>query len=166
MHDALLTHHTDFYHSPCRGHKCSDKYCACAALSATPDQKGTSGRCYIAAVAPKGAWRRCKYPPDATFFVLIILPSDMVSCRQDTAPSADHTRHWNDTNKRSIMGQLMVSFQCWAGSTDEDINLFLVGGKTRQTKRVRPGDVILPQRRRKVHGGGANSPPMQPSLCW
>jgi len=27
------------------------------------------------------------------------------------------------------MDQLMVSFQCWAGSADEDINLFLVGGK-------------------------------------
>jgi hypothetical protein len=26
------------------------------------------------------------------------------------------------------MDQLMVSFQCWAGSADEDINLFLVGG--------------------------------------
>ena len=29
----------------------------------------------------------------------------------------------------------------------------------RQTKMVRPGDVLLPQRRRKVLGGGANSPP-------
>jgi len=28
------------------------------------------------------------------------------------------------------MDQLMVSFQRWAGSADEDINLFLVGGKT------------------------------------
>jgi hypothetical protein len=27
------------------------------------------------------------------------------------------------------MDQLMVTFQCWAGSADEDINLFLVGGK-------------------------------------
>jgi len=27
------------------------------------------------------------------------------------------------------MNQLMVSFQRWAGSADEDINLFLVGGK-------------------------------------
>ncbi len=27
------------------------------------------------------------------------------------------------------MDQLMVSFQCWAGSADEDLNLFLVGGK-------------------------------------
>jgi hypothetical protein len=27
------------------------------------------------------------------------------------------------------MDLLMVSFQCWAGSADEDINLFLVGGK-------------------------------------
>ncbi len=27
------------------------------------------------------------------------------------------------------MDQLMVSFQRWAGSADEDINLFLVGGK-------------------------------------
>jgi hypothetical protein len=27
------------------------------------------------------------------------------------------------------MDQLMVSFQCWTGSADEDINLFLVGGK-------------------------------------
>ena len=27
------------------------------------------------------------------------------------------------------MDQLMVSFQCWAGSADEDISLFLVGSK-------------------------------------
>ena len=27
------------------------------------------------------------------------------------------------------MDQLIVSFQRWAGSADEDINLFLVGGK-------------------------------------
>jgi hypothetical protein len=27
------------------------------------------------------------------------------------------------------MDQLMLSFQRWAGSADEDINLFLVGGK-------------------------------------
>jgi len=27
------------------------------------------------------------------------------------------------------MDQLMISFQCWAGSADEDINLFLVGNK-------------------------------------
>jgi hypothetical protein len=27
------------------------------------------------------------------------------------------------------MDQLMVLFQRWAGSADEDINLFLVGGK-------------------------------------
>ena len=27
------------------------------------------------------------------------------------------------------MDQLMVLFQCWAGSANEDINLFLVGGK-------------------------------------
>ena len=27
------------------------------------------------------------------------------------------------------MDQLRVTFQCWAGSADEDINLFLVGGK-------------------------------------
>jgi hypothetical protein len=26
----------------------------------------------------------------------------MVSCRQDTAPSANHTRRWNDTNRGSI----------------------------------------------------------------
>jgi len=29
----------------------------------------------------------------------------------------------------------------------------------RQTKRVRPGDVLLPRRHRVVLGGGANSPP-------
>ena len=29
----------------------------------------------------------------------------------------------------------------------------------RQTKTVRPGNVLLPRRRRKVLGGGANSPP-------
>jgi hypothetical protein len=34
----------------------------------------------------------------------------------------------------------------------------------RQTKTMHLGDVILPQRRQKVLGGGANSPPMQPSL--
>jgi hypothetical protein len=34
----------------------------------------------------------------------------------------------------------------------------------RQTKMMHSGDVILPWRRRKVLGGGANSPPMQPSL--
>jgi hypothetical protein len=28
-----------------------------------------------------------------------------------------------------------------------------------QTKTVRPGDVLLPRRRQKVLGGGANSPP-------
>jgi len=27
------------------------------------------------------------------------------------------------------MDQLMISFQRWPGSADEDINLFLVGGK-------------------------------------
>ena len=29
------------------------------------------------------------------------------------------------------MDQLMVLFQRWAGSADEDINLFLVGGKNK-----------------------------------
>jgi len=33
-----------------------------------------------------------------------------------------------------------------------------------QTKTVHPGDVLLQRRRRKVLGGGVNSPPMQPSL--
>jgi hypothetical protein len=35
----------------------------------------------------------------------------------------------------------------------------------RQTKTMHSGDVILPRRRQKVLGGGANSPPMQPSSC-
>ena len=30
----------------------------------------------------------------------------------------------------------------------------------RQTKTVRPGNVLLPRRRQKVLGGGANSPPI------
>jgi hypothetical protein len=34
-----------------------------------------------------------------------------------------------------------------------------------QTKMMHSGDVILPRQCRKVLGGGANSPPMQPSLC-
>ncbi len=34
----------------------------------------------------------------------------------------------------------------------------------RQTKTMHSGDVILPRQRRKVLGGGANSPPIQPSL--
>ncbi len=34
----------------------------------------------------------------------------------------------------------------------------------RQTKTMHLGNVILPQRCQKVLGGGANSPPMQPSL--
>ena len=33
----------------------------------------------------------------------------------------------------------------------------------RQTKTVHWGDVLLPRRRRKVLGGGVNSPPLQPS---
>jgi hypothetical protein len=34
----------------------------------------------------------------------------------------------------------------------------------RQTKTMHLGNVILPRRRQKVLRGGANSPPMQPSL--
>ncbi len=34
----------------------------------------------------------------------------------------------------------------------------------RQTKTMHSGNVILPRRHRKVLGGGANSPPQQPSL--
>ncbi len=34
----------------------------------------------------------------------------------------------------------------------------------RQTKMMHSGDVILPRRRQKLLRGGANSPPMQPSL--
>jgi hypothetical protein len=33
----------------------------------------------------------------------------------------------------------------------------------RQTKTMHLGNVILPRQRQKVLGGGANSPPMQPS---
>ncbi len=35
----------------------------------------------------------------------------------------------------------------------------------RQTKTMHLGDGILPRRCQKVLRGGANSPPMQPSLC-
>ena len=37
------------------------------------------------------------------------------------------------------MDQLMVSFQCWAGSADEDINLFLVGGKNYDSWQLHEG---------------------------
>ena len=41
------------------------------------------------------------------------------------------------------MDQLMVSFQRWAGSVDEDINLFLVGGKNYswQLHECRDGEI-------------------------
>ncbi len=66
-----------------------------------------------------------------TFFVSTKSPSDMVSCRQDTAPSADHTRRWNDMNIGSIpwtiwwyrfsagQGQLMkiLIYFWWAAKT-------------------------------------------------
>jgi len=44
----------------------------------------------------RGGAERCmeevQIVPHATFFASTKSPSDMVSCRQDTAPSADHTR--------------------------------------------------------------------------
>ena len=69
--------------------------------------------------------------PHATFFASTKSPSDMVSCRQDTTPSADHTRRWNDTNRESILwtnywyrfsagqGQLMkiLIYFWWAAKT-------------------------------------------------
>ena len=41
------------------------------------------------------------------------------------------------------MDQLMVSFQRWAGSADEDINFFLVGGKNYswQLHECRDGEI-------------------------
>jgi hypothetical protein len=39
------------------------------------------------------------------------------------------------------MDQLMVPFQCWAGSADEDINLFLVGGKNYLAATCRDGEI-------------------------
>jgi len=43
------------------------------------------------------------------------------------------------------MDQLMVSFQRWAGSADEDINLFLVGGKNYswQLHEGHDGEIIM-----------------------
>jgi hypothetical protein len=60
----------------------------------------------------------------------------MVSCHQDTAPLADHRPHpalkrYEQRVHIHTMNELMVmvSFQHWVGSADDDINLFLVGGK-------------------------------------
>jgi hypothetical protein len=51
----------------------------------------------------KSCLEEVQIAPHATFFASTTKsPSDMVSCRQDTAPSANHTRRWNDTNRGSI----------------------------------------------------------------
>ena len=54
----------------------------------------------------RGGAKRCleevQIAPQSIFFVLTKLPSDVVPCRQDTAPSADHTWRRNDTNGGSI----------------------------------------------------------------
>jgi hypothetical protein len=43
------------------------------------------------------------------------------------------------------MNEFMVSFQRWAGSADDDINLFLVGGKNCSWSymRVTMGDLLV-----------------------
>ncbi len=94
VHNALSTYHTDSHHSPCRCCERSNQYCACAAPTATPENNDAFGWCYFATAAPKGAWRRWKWPPDTTFFAPQKLPSDMVVVvrtqhHQPTTPSAE-----------------------------------------------------------------------------
>jgi hypothetical protein len=104
VYDASLAHRTDSHRPLCRGRECSDQYCTCAGPAATPDQKGTSRRCSVA---------------DLLRVDKITFGHGVMSSGHSTISQPDLAHH----------DQLMISFQRWAGSADEDINLFMVGVK-------------------------------------
>jgi hypothetical protein len=129
VHDASLTHRADSHCPLCRGRECSDQYCTCAGPAATPDQNGTSGRCSIAAAAPRVLGGGANSPPCNLLHVDKITFGHGVMSSGHSTISRPHTALKRYEQRVHTMDQLMVSFQRWAGSADEDINLFLVGGK-------------------------------------
>jgi hypothetical protein len=78
VHNALLMHCADSHRPPCRGCNARPKQYVRAMFYC----RGNAERCL----------EEVQIAPHATFFALTKSPSDMVSCRQDTAPSANHTR--------------------------------------------------------------------------
>ena len=107
MHDASLAHHADYHCPLCRSRKCSDQYCTCARPAATPDAKPKR---YVREMFYcRGDAERCleevQIAPHATFFALTKSPPDMVSCRQDTAPTLNVKRYLINYPHLSDYGQ-------------------------------------------------------------
>ena len=81
----------------------------------------------------RGGAERCleevQIAPHATFFASTKSPSNCVMSSGHSTISRPHPALKRYKQRVHTMDHLIVSFQCWAGSADEDINLFLVGGK-------------------------------------
>jgi hypothetical protein len=124
-------HRADSHRPVCRSRKCSDQYCTCARPAATPDQTVRPSDVLLPRRRQKVLGGGANSPP------CYLLRVDKITFGHGVMSSGHSTisqpplvlKRYEQRVHTMAMDQLMVSFQCWAGSADEDINLFLVGGK-------------------------------------
>jgi len=129
VHDASLTHRADSHRPPCRGRECSGQFAPAPHLPRRQIETVRPGDDLLPRRRRELLGGGANSPPCNLLRVDKITFGHGVMSSGHSTIIRPHSALKRYEQRVHTMDQLMVSFQRWAGSADEDINLFLVGGK-------------------------------------